>query len=91
MVPRVWGCGHSSLDVLQIFADDADSRSFLKHARNFKGVFQTELNERLNILSDKLDYHILEFDPFDLWIADGAKGFHKIIYGKKMLSLNLGL
>ena len=89
-VPRVWGFGHSSLDVLQMFPEDADLRSFLHSSGGSKEGFQTELNVRLNKLSDQLDYHILEFDPFDLWIADGAKGFHKIIYGKKMLSLNLG-
>ena len=88
--PRVWGFGHSSLDVLKIFPDDADIYHFLKSGEIFKGSFQRELNTRLNKLSDQLDYHILELDPFDLWIADGAKGFHKIIYGKRMLSLNIG-
>ena len=88
--PRVWGFGHSSLDVLQMFPDDTDLRSFFKCSESFKEGFQRELNVRLNKLSDKLDFHIIEFDPFDLWIADGAKGFHKIIYGKKMISLNIG-
>ena len=88
--PRVWGFGHSSLDVLQMFPEDPSLKEIMNCNAGTKDGFQTALNRRLNELSDGLGYHIAEFDPFDLWIGDGVKGFHKIIYGKKMLSLNFG-
>ena len=89
--PRVWGFGHSALDVLRMFEDDSGLKMILNHTGNFKEGFQRELNLKLTQLADSLEFHIAEFDPYDLWIADGTKGFHKIIYGKNMLSQNLTL
>ena len=89
--PRVWGFGHSALDVLRMFEEDSGLKMILNHTGNFKEGFQRELNKKLTQLADSLEFHIAEFDPYDLWIADGTKGFHKIIYGKNMLSQNLTL
>ena len=87
--PRVWGFGHSSLDVLQIFEAEACLQKILNYGGSFKDGFQRELNKTLTQLAHSLEFHIAEFDPYDLWIADGTRGFHKIIYGKNMLSQNL--
>ena len=72
-----------------MFPEDNGLKEIMNCNGSSKDGFQTALNKRLNELSNRLGYHIAEFDPFDLWIGDGAKGFHKIIYGKKMLSLGL--
>ena len=80
--PRIWGFGHSSLDVLKIFEGDISLQKILKYGGNFKEGFQRELNKTLTQLAHSLEFHIAEFDPYDLWIADGTRGFHKIIMGR---------
>ena len=86
--PRVWGFGHSALDVLRMFGD-SDLKMILNILEVLKRISKGVEQKIDSIVT--LSSSISEFDPYDLWIVDGTKGFHKIIYGKSMISQNLTL